>query len=116
MTAPADCPIYLVELFCLTEGGLEWADISGNLALSLEAVYWHLLTFDEKVTVTVSEDSSQSLEGIAFLRADESLLATVTVYRLDRERGDESEHVKALHAAAQLKSGSQLQDALARLF
>lgn len=113
---PARPPVYLVELFDLESGGLEWADVSADLALSLQAVYWHLLVFDEKVVVRVSEDRHQALEGVAFLREDESLLATVTVYRLDREQAESGEHVKALHAVAKLQGASQLQEALARLF
>lgn len=116
MPANLSSPVYLVELFSLQLGGLDLTDVSADLALSLEEVYWHLFTFDEAVQVTVSENAEGELEGVAFLRADDSILATITVYRLDRESQDSTEHVKALHSAARLTGPGRLQDALTRLF
>lgn len=114
--SPVASPVYLVELFDLESGGLDGADVSANLGLSLQAVYWHLLMYDDKVIVKVNEDKQQALEGIAFLRADDSILATITVYHLEREQEDASEHVKAVHAVAQLEGASRLEEALTRLF
>ncbi len=109
-------PVYLVELFGIDEGGLEWADISADLALSLQSVYWHLLTFDDRVEVSVDEDDAGQIEGVAFLRTDASILATITAYHLEREQPDSAEHVLALHQAAKLEGARNLQTALARLF
>lgn len=109
-------PVYLVELFSLDSGALDVADVSGELALALQSVYWHLLTYDAKVEVRVSDDRHGQLEGITFLREDESFLATVSVYHLDRERDDAADHVRALHQAARTQGAAKLQSLLSRLF
>jgi hypothetical protein len=112
----AVAPTYLIELFNLETGELDLADVSGDLALALETVYWHLMSFNEVVRVRVSEDDAQELEGIAFMRSDESFVATITVYHLDREQGTASEYVKALHNAAALSCNKRLQAVLTQLF
>jgi hypothetical protein len=110
-------PVYLVELFSIREGHLECADICASLALALEQVYWHLVTFeDEPVRVTASDDEKGRLAGISFLRKDETLLGSVTAYRLDKERGDEASRVEELHRIAALPRADLMQDALSRIF
>lgn len=109
-------PVYLVELFSIEAGGLDSADVSAQLALALQTVYWHLQGSSEPVRVRVSEDSDGKLEGIAFLREDETLLATITVYSLDQERAKKAEHVGALHTIAQLTDARQMQARLNQLF
>jgi hypothetical protein len=116
MTPPTPRPVYLVELFSLESGGLDWADVSASLGLALEEVYWHLLTYDAEVDVKVSEDAQGQLEGVAFLRDDNSILATITAYHLERETVDATEQVKVLHQAAELQSAGLLQQALTRVF
>lgn len=116
MTLSAPPPVYLVELFSLESGGLDWADVSGDLALSLEDVYWHLFLLDEAVSVNVGEDADGDLEGITFLRPDDSIVAAITAYRLDREVGSIHDHVKALHQAAKISGPGNLQAELTRLF
>lgn len=109
-------PVYLVELFSLEAGGLDSADVSAQLALALQSVYWHLRGCSEPVRVRVSEEPEGQLQGIAFLRDDESLLATITVYSLDQERAKPSEHVSALHTIAGLTDTRQMQAQLNLLF
>jgi hypothetical protein len=112
----SNTPVYLVELFSLQPNELDWSDISADLALSLEAVYWHLAAFEERVIVKVGLDEFGALAGIAFLREDASILATITLYRLDREHVDLSERVEALQEAANLLRPEQLQQALSQIF
>lgn len=109
-------PVYLVELFSLDEGGLDSADVSAELALALQAVYWHLKGGADPVTVKVSEEAVGKLQGIAFLRPDETLLATITVYSLDQEQAKAAEHVGALHTIANLTDARQMQAQLNMLF
>jgi hypothetical protein len=109
-------PVYLVELFSLDEGGLESADVSGDLALALQTVYWHLKGSADPATVKVSDEPLGQLQGIAFLRSDETLLATITVYSLDQESAKAAEHVNAIHSIAKLTDARQMQAQLNMLF
>lgn len=106
--------VFLVELLDAVSGELLEADVCARLESAIERVYWHLAEYkDSLVSVDVSYDDENALEGVAFFTESQEMLACISVYRLDR---DTQEPEVAEIADACNANPADLQTSLNRIF
>ena len=80
--------VFLVETFAADPSDVDECDVYARLELAVEAVHeWLAQTPGRKVRVEVSVDEEGELEGVGFFDDSYTMLACVTVYRLERESG-----------------------------